>query len=223
MRMRKKRNVEERIAACGDYILTLEHDVLDSNLAEQNPCYIDFEALFGNANPVHLEIGCGKGRFACECARHNPDVNFLAVEKSRNVIVMGGEEAKRRQIPNLRFVDSGAEYLRRYIPDGSIERIYLNFSCPFPKTSYANRRLTNKRFLEIYKHILKQDGEIHQKTDNMHFFEYSIEQYSLCGFILRNVSLDLHASGMKGNIVTEYEEKFASLGNPIYRLEAHIR
>jgi tRNA (guanine-N7-)-methyltransferase len=104
----------------------------------------------------------------------------------------------------------------------SIARIFLNFSCPFPKAAYATHRLTHLRFLEIYKRIMKKDAEIHQKTDNMHFFEFSLEQLSLGGFALKNISLDLHNSGFEGNIETEYEHRFASLGQPIYRLEAFI-
>ena len=101
-------------------------------------------------------------------------------------------------------------------------RILLYFSCPFPKSGYATHRLTHNRFLEIYKRLLKKGGEIHQKTDNMHFFEFSLEQLSASGFALKNVSLDLHKSGYEGNIMTEYEEKFTSKGFPIYRLEAYI-
>ena len=104
-----------------------------------------------------------------------------------------------------------------------MEEIYLNFSCPFPKHRHIAHRLTNPLFLEIYKKILKPDGVICQKTDNMHFFEYSIEQFSLCDFRLSNISLDLHNSDFEGNIVTEYENKFASMGYPIYRLEARLK
>ena len=113
-----------------------------------------------------------------------------------------------------------AEYLEKYIMPQSIARIFLNFSCPFPKAAYATHRLTHLRFLEIYKRIMKKDAEIHQKTDNMHFFEYSIEKYSELGFKMQNVSLDLHNSGFEGNIITEYEQRFLDLGQPIYRLEA---
>ena len=102
-------------------------------------------------------------------------------------------------------------------------RIYLNFSCPFPKKSYASHRLTHERFLKIYKPLLKENAPICQKTDNMHFFEFSLEQLSNGGFALKNVSLDLHKSVFEGNIETEYEHRFVSLGQPIYRLEAYLR
>ena len=120
------------------------------------------------------------------------------------------------------FLCGTAEYLPSYIPNNSIEEIYLNFSCPFPKKSHEAHRLTNPRFLEIYKPMLKKGSAICQKTDNMHFFEYSIESFSKCGFKLSNISLDLHNSDFEGNIETEYEKKFSSQGYPIYRLEARL-
>ena len=220
--MRKKKHLEERIEKC-DNVISLISD--DSNVltAIEKKEYIDTKALFGNDNPVVLEIGCGKGRFACELAKREPDINVLALEKCENVLVMACETAMKENITNLKFLHSGAEYLEKYIRPESIERIYLNFSCPYPKNRYANHRLTNQRFLKSYEAILKKGAEIHQKTDNMHFFEYSIEQLTGYGFSLKNISLDLHNSDFEGNIETEYEHRFASQGMPIYRLEAYIK
>ena len=222
MRMRKKKHLEERIEKC-DNVISLISD--DSNVltAIEKKEYIDTKALFGNDNPVVLEIGCGKGRFACELAKREPDINVLALEKCENVLVMACETAMKENITNLKFLHSGAEYLEKYIRPESIQRIYLNFSCPYPKNRYANHRLTNQRFLKSYEAILKKGAEIHQKTDNMHFFEYSIEQLTGYGFSLKNISLDLHNSDFEGNIETEYEHRFASQGMPIYRLEAYIK
>lgn len=222
MRMRKKKHLEERIEKC-DNVISLISD--DSNVltAIEKKEYIDTKVLFGNDNPVVLEIGCGKGRFACELAKREPDINVLALEKCENVLVMACETAMKENITNLKFLHSGAEYLEKYIRPESIDRIYLNFSCPYPKNRYANHRLTNQRFLKSYKVILKKGAEIHQKTDNMHFFEYSIEQLTGYGFSLKNISLDLHNSDFEGNIETEYEHRFASQGMPIYRLEAYIK
>ena len=126
-------------------------------------------------------------------------------------------------LANVRFMNIGAEYLEKYLPDNSISRIYLNFSCPYPKKRYAHHRLTAPRFLEIYENIMVKGAEIHQKTDNMHFFEFSIEQFATYGYAIKNVSLDLHNSGFEGNIVTEYEHRFSSAGMPIYRLEAYLK
>ena len=124
------------------------------------------------------------------------------------------------RLPNLRFCLGQAEYLDHLFHDGTIDRIFLNFSCPFPKKRYAMHRLTHARFLEIYHRIMKPNADSHQKTDNMHFFEFSLEQLSNNGFPMKNISLDLHNSGFEGNIMTEYEKRFTDLGQPIYRLEA---
>ena len=135
---------------------------------------------------------------------------------------MAIDKARELKLDNIMFLCGTAEYLPSYIPNNSIEEIYLNFSCPFPKKSHEAHRLTNPRFLEIYKPMLKKGSAICQKTDNMHFFEYSIESFSKCGFKLSNISLDLHNSDFEGNIETEYEQKFSSQGYPIYRLEARL-
>ena len=222
MRMRRKKNLEERLNSVSDYLLISDFEDRNFNTAKDKKEYIDVDNWFGRKAPLYLEIGCGKGKFACEYAMQNPDINLIAVEKSGNVIVEACEKAKEMGLTNLKFIKCGAEYLEKYIKAQSIDRIFLNFSCPFPKAAYATHRLTHIRFLEIYKRILKKGAEIHQKTDNMHFFEFSIEHFTLGGFSLKNVSLDLHNSSFEGNIETEYEHRFASLGQPIYRLEAYV-
>lgn len=222
MRMRKKKNLEQRLAAVSDILFI--SDIRDRNFktAVNEKEYIDLENWFKSDKPLYLEIGCGKGKFACEYAKRNPDINLLAVEKSANVIVEACEKAKEMGLSNLKFMKSSAEYLEKYLKENSVERIFLNFSCPFPKAAYASHRLTHRNFLSIYKRLLKSGAEIHQKTDNMHFFEFSLEHLSSSGFALKNISLDLHNSDFEGNIETEYEHRFASLGQPIYRLEAYI-
>ncbi len=222
MRMRKKKYLEDRLTAVSDILFKI--DTLDRNFntAIIEKEYIDFEKWFGNNNPIYLEIGCGKGRFAVEYAKQHPEINILAVEKSANVIVGACEIAKEEGADNLRFICGSAEYLEKFIPAGSISRLFLNFSCPFPKKAYASHRLTHRKFLKIYKTLLCSGAEIHQKTDNMHFFEFSIEEFSQNGFGIHNISLDLHASDFEGNIMTEYESRFVALGQPIYRLEAKL-
>lgn len=224
MRMRRKKNLESRLEACGDMIIFFRCEDKNAKTTCEVKEYIDFSEIFGNNNPVYLEIGCGKGGFAIEFARRNPDINLLAMEKVANVVVEGAEKAIEAGVTkNLRFISGGAEYITKFVAPETISRIFLNFSCPYPKNQYANCRLTNINFLERYKQIIKHDTEIHQKTDNMHFFEYSIEQYTKAGFALKNVSLDLHNSSFEGNIITEYENRFSSMGMPIYRLEAYLR
>lgn len=223
MRMRKKKHLEDRLAGVEDYLYIIESDDRNFNTAILDKEYIDLEKWFGNNNPLYLEIGCGKGRFSVEYAKAHPEINLLAIEKSGNVIVSACEAAKKEGLSNLRFLKGGAEYLEKFIKEKSVERIFLNFSCPFPKNKYATHRLTHHRFLEIYKRLMKPGAEIHQKTDNMHLFEFSLEQLSSNGFALQNVSLDLHNSDFEGNIMTEYEERFVNLGQPIYRLEAVLK
>ena len=226
MRMRRKKNLEERLAACGEYILDLGYvhggyDEKGNALIEKN--ILDTEKIFGNDHPVQLEIGCGKGQFAAALAQSRSDVNLLAVEVNQNVIVQAAEKAKNAGLSNLRFMLIGAEKLEYFIAPGSIETIYLNHSCPFPKKRQAKHRLTHEIFLEMYKRLLKDGGVIKQKTDNMHFFEFSLCEFSKCGYLLEKVSLDLHSSDVEGNIITEYEKRFSDLGQPIYYLEARKR
>ena len=218
--MRRKKNLDEKLLALKN--LTVKHsEERDYRKAAENPEYLDFEKIFKNNNPVHLEVGCGKGQFAFEIAQQNPNINFLAVEKSSNVIVTACEKCS--QLSNVYFLKCGAEYLPKYIPENSVSRIYLNFSCPYPKKAYASHRLTAPNFLAIYEKIMEEGAQIHQKTDNRGFFEFSIENFSEYGFTLKNISLDLHNSDFEGNIVTEYEARFSSLGFPIYRLEAYLK
>lgn len=220
MRMRRKKNLDERIEACREVMLYMQCQNEHANDPLSEEFFADSRKTFGNDNPIFLEIGCGKGGFALEFARQNPDINLVAVEKTPNVLITGMEEQMKLKLPNLKFCMGQAEYLEHIFHDNTIDRIFLNFSCPFPKKSYAIHRLTHARFLEIYRKIMKENAEIHQKTDNMHFFEFSLEQLSNNGFPLKNVSLDLHNSGFQGNIMTEYEKRFTELGQPIYRLEA---
>lgn len=222
MRMHRKKNLDERIDAASDYLIIMNNSSLNYNDAPKEMHLINYSEFFKNDKPVYLEIGSGKGQFACEFARLNPDKNILCVERNRNVLILAIDKARELRLDNIRFICGTAEYLPSYLPEKSVEEIYLNFSCPFPKHRHIAHRLTNPRFLEIYKKILKPEGAICQKTDNMHFFEYSIEQLSYCGFKLSNISLDLHNSDFEGNIVTEYEKKFSSQGFPIYRLEARM-
>lgn len=220
MRMRKKKNLEARLADCKNYLLPCKNEDLNFENAKNEIKLYNIAEIFGSNKPLILEIGCGKGTFACTFAQQHPEYNIIAVEKAANVIVTACEAAEKMKLSNIRFMNCEAEYLPSYINRQSVQEIYLNFSCPFPKAKYAKHRLTHKRFLDIYKNILAADGVICQKTDNMHFFEFSIESLSENGFKISNVSLDLHNSSFEGNIITEYEKRFSDMGMPIYRLEA---
>jgi len=187
MRMRRKRNLDERLAAVKDYIIQRTIFELNMKTAIQQKDYIDYSKVFGNDGRVELEIGCGKGKFITELARRNPDVNFIAVEMLSNVVVEACEKAKKDGLKNVKFMIIRAECLESYIPSNSISRIYLNFSTPLPQKGYEKQRLTHRKFLDIYKKILTDDGEIHQKTDSKSLFEFSVAEFSQNGFALKNV------------------------------------
>lgn len=223
MRMRKKRNFDARMEACGRLLLAKgANGILNMKEAAENyRALIDFKSAFGNDNPVWLEIGCGKGGFVCAVAEKQPSVNFLALEKMSNVILTPMEEVAKRGLENIRFLNIRAECLPCYIPENSLDGIYLNFSTPLPKLGYATQRLTHRNFLNAYKKLLKKGGRILQKTDDRDFFEFSLEEYKACGFALENVTYDLHEKGNPDwNVVTEYEQKWVERGLPIHRVEA---
>ena len=225
MRMRKKRNFDARMDACGDLLLAQgTAGILNMQVAaKEYRALVDFMETFGNDNPVELEIGCGKGGFIIKLAKQTPNVNFLALEKMSNVILTPLEKVKEDGVENIRFLNIRAECLPCYIPENSLDTIYLNFSTPLPKLGYANQRLTHRNFLETYKKLLKKGGKIVQKTDDKDFFEFSLEEYKACGFQTENVTYNLHEKGNpEWNIVTEYENKWVEQGFPIHRVEAYV-
>lgn len=216
MRMRKKKHLDERLEACAGVNLGWIPD----GIHDGGCGMLDTAQVFGNELPLRLEIGCGKGKFANTIAARDTDANFIAVEQSPNVVVMAMEQTVQAGLSNLRYLMGNAEYLERVLPEHCTERIYLNFSCPYPKTRYAKHRLTSPLLLDIYRKLLIPGGIIIQKTDNEGFFDYSLEQYAENGFTVRNVTRDLHNSDITGNIITEYEQRFLSQGLPIYYAEA---
>lgn len=223
MRMRKKRNFEARMEACGDLLLAKgANGILNMKEAAENyRNLIDFSAAFENDNPVALEIGCGKGGFVIQLAKATPKVNYLALEKMSNVILTPMEAVKKEGVENVRFLNIRAECLPCYIPENSLDVIYLNFSTPLPKLGYATQRLTHRNFLELYKKFLKKGGCVLQKTDDRDFFDFSLEEFRACGFKLEEVTYNLHENGNpEWNIVTEYEQKWVERGLPIHRVKA---
>lgn len=176
--------------------------------------------LFQNSNPVYLEIGMGKGQFLVECARQNPDINYLGIEKYSSVLLRAVEKQQEEQLPNLYFIRFDAEYITGIFEKGEISRIYLNFSDPWPKDRHAKRRLTSRQFLERYDAILAKNGQVEFKTDNRALFEFSLNEVQESAWILCEHTFDLHhdTSMNAGNIMTEYEERFSSMGNPIHKM-----
>ena len=216
------KNLEVRREKISGFEIPYTLPTLDRREIGKSKELYDFKKIFGNNNPLILEIGCGKGQFACTYAKRHPGKNIIGVECSAGVLVSACEKAKSSEIPNIRFWGIKAEYLPCFIKEHSVEEIYLNFSTPFPKAKYEKHRLTHPDYLAIYKKLLTPNGFIAQKTDSQALFEYSLESFSQNGFRLSEISLDLHKSDVKENIVTEYEQKFTEMGMPIYRLVAHI-
>lgn len=210
--------MDERLLSCGDYLTVA--DLTDKNMknAAAQKDELDFFKIFGNNNPVCLEIGCGKGKFVCELAARRPDINFIAVEKISNVLIEAVERAMGEGLKNVHFINSAAEVLPRYLKEGSIDVIYLNFSNPLPKLGYAKQRLTHPRFLNEYRLFLKSGGRIIQKTDDGDFYKFSLESFKECGYEILEKCEDLHALNDPENIVTEHEKKFADMGKNIYRI-----
>ena len=222
-RMRKKRHFDERMSATQKWLLARgAGGILNMKEAAENyRALVDFKAVFGNDNPVDIEIGCGKGGFLCELARRNPDRNYIGVEMVSNVVISAMENADKQGAENVRFLNIRAECLPCYIPENSVENIYLNFSTPLPKLGYVTQRLTHRGFLETYKKLLKDNGKIIQKTDNRDFFDFSLEEYRAAGLQLTEVSYNLHENGNPDwNIVTEYEQRWVETGLPIHRVVA---
>jgi tRNA (guanine-N7-)-methyltransferase len=223
MRFRKLKNLDTRRDNCSELRIPYSIPDFDLRNIDNVRAYIDFSECFENDAPLVLEIGCGKGQFATEYAKRNPDKNVVGIECVPGVLVIACEKAKEAKVSNLRFLEMKAEYLPVFIKEKSVSEIFLNFSTPFPKARHEKHRLTSPEFLSIYKKILVPGGVIAQKTDSLDFFEYSIESFINNGFEVTSIIKDLHNSGFEGNIVTEYEQKFAQQGLPLYRLEAKLK
>lgn len=173
--------------------------------------------LFGNNNPLHIEIGMGKGRFIMDLAALHPEINYIGIEKYSSVLLRAIQKMEVNELPNIKFIRMDAEDIMEVFGEGEVDRIYLNFSDPWPKDRHAKRRLPSKEFLARYDMILKKEGRIEFKTDNRDLFDFALEQLLLAGWDADKVTFDLHndAEMNEGNIMTEYEEKFSSKGNPI--------
>lgn len=210
MRMRNKPWAEDFL---------LQHDDIVSIDLARKDHIVDW---FDQVQPIHIEVGSGMGRFITEMAKAHPEINYIGIERDKNVMIRIVEKAVEQNIRNLRLLTVDAEKLTEIFNEGEIDRIYLNFSDPWPKARHTKRRLTHENFLKVYETILDKDGEIHFKTDNQALFEYSIESMSHYGMKLKNINLNLHDNEPEDNIRTEYEDKFSNKGFRINRLEARF-
>lgn len=205
MRMRKKPNLAIRMEQCS-HLLIRDPESMRGR----------WRSLFPAARAVHLEIGCGKGRFSAETAQQNPDVLYIALERVPDAMIIAMERCQAKGLTNIFFIDGDAALLRDYFAPDEVDLLYLNFCDPWPGVKHARRRLTHPQFLILYRGILRQGGQIHFKSDNRDLFEWSLFQFPKAGFSLSEVTRDLHGRGIQG-VMTDYEEKFHLLGTPINR------
>lgn len=176
---------------------------------------------FGNDHLIEIEVGMGKGRFIMEMARLNPEVNYVGIERYASVLLRGLQKRAAEELPNLLFLCVDARCLPAIFAPGEVKRIYLNFSDPWPKDRHEKRRLTSKEFMTLYSQVLSPGGFVEFKTDNRGLFDYSLTSIPEAGWEIRHYTYDLHNSDYaEGNVLTEYEEKFSALGNPIFKLTA---
>ncbi|VHD61397.1 tRNA (guanine-N(7)-)-methyltransferase [Streptococcus pyogenes] len=211
MRVRKRKGAEEHLANNPHYVILNPEDVKGR-----------WHDVFGNDRPIHIEVGSGKGGFITGMALKNPDINYIGIDIQLSVLSYALDKVLASEVPNVKLLRVDGSSLTNYFEDGEVDMMYLNFSDPWPKTKHEKRRLTYKDFLDTYKRILPEHGEIHFKTDNQGLFEYSLASFSQYGMTLRQIWLDLHASNYEGNVMTEYEEKFSNKGQVIYRVEANF-
>lgn len=195
--------------------------IADSPLVVQEPQEKKgrWREVFTNDHPIRIEIGMGKGRFIMDLARQNPDINYLGIEKYSSVLIRGIQKLDAEPLPNLYFIRMEAEEITSVFGPGEVDRIYLNFSDPWPKDRHAKRRLPSREFLRRYDEILRTDGVIEFKTDNRDLFQFALNELAPAGWKIQQVTEDLHhdAQMMQGNVMTEYEERFSAKGNPIYK------
>lgn len=212
MRVRKRKGAEEHLANHPQYVI-LEPEAAKGKWHE----------LFGNDNPIHIEVGSGKGAFITGMAQQNPDINYIGIDIQLSVLSYALDKVLASGAENVKLLRVDGSALTKYFEDSEVDMMYLNFSDPWPKSRHEKRRLTYKTFLDTYKQILPENGEIHFKTDNRGLFEYSLASFSQYGMVINKVWLDLHASDYEGNVMTEYERKFSEKGQVIYRVEAQFK
>ncbi len=186
---------------------------------EERECRGKWSELFENTHPIHIEIGMGKGKFIHTMARLHPEINYVGIEKYSSVLLRAIQKMEEEELPNLRFIRMEAEEITEVFAPGEVGRIYLNFSDPWPKDRHARRRLPSRQFLARYDEILEAQGWLEFKTDNRNLFEFAVEELAPAGWRAHVITRDLHKDKalMEGNVMTEYEEKFSAMGNPIYK------
>lgn len=209
MRRRKKKGADEKLLSYINYIIKDDATNLKGK----------WNDMFQNNNPIHLELGTGRGKFVTTLAKLNPDINYIGIEMKEEVLLKAVEKAYENELNNIKFIWGDVNLILEYFDEKEISSIYINFCDPWPKKRWDKRRLTHRGFLDKYKMILDENGKINFKTDNEKLFEFSLNEFAESNLSLRNITLDLANSEFEENITTEYEEKFMLQGMKIYRCE----
>ncbi|MCI8598659.1 MAG: tRNA (guanosine(46)-N7)-methyltransferase TrmB [Lachnospiraceae bacterium] len=211
MRLKKIKGADEAVEA-SKYVVH-----------EEDKQFGKWHELFGNQNPIHIEIGMGKGRFLMDLAKQNPQVNYIGIERYSSVLYRALQKMEEEPLTNLFFICMDASTIHQVFAPREVARIYLNFSDPWPKDRHAKRRLTSVEYLKRYHIILTPEGLVEFKTDNEALFDFTLESVAAAGWKLSGCTRDLHHDLQmnQGNVMTEYEERFSTKGNPIYKLIAY--
>ena len=210
MRRRKKKGSDEKLISYTNYVIKENIEDLKGK----------WSLKFKNENPIHVEFGTGRGKFITTLAKQNPNINYIAMEIKEEVLLKAVEKADEAKLDNILFVWGNVNNILDFFDKGEISRVYVNFCDPWPKKRWSKRRLTHSNFLNKYKEILTEDGEVHFKTDNQDLFEFSLNEIASNNWLLKNISLDLAKNTDINNVTTEYEDKFMSQGMKIFRCEA---
>jgi tRNA (guanine-N7-)-methyltransferase len=213
VRRRKKKGSDEKLLSYQNYVIKEDIDKLKGVWSNK----------FNNNNPIHVEFGTGRGKFITTLAKQNPNINYIAMEIKEEVLLKAVEKADEANLKNILFIWGNVNSILDYFDKGEVSRVYVNFCDPWPKTRWSKRRLTHSNYLNKYKEILNDEGEVHFKTDNQDLFEFSLNEIASNDWLLKNISLDLAKNENIENVTTEYEDKFMSQGMKIYRCEAKKR
>ena len=214
MRRRKKKGSDEKLLSYQNYVIKEDIDKLKGIWSNK---------FNNNNNPIHVEFGTGRGKFITTLAKQNPNINYIAMEIKEEVLLKAVEKADEANLKNILFIWGNVNSILDYFDKGEVSRVYVNFCDPWPKTRWSKRRLTHSNYLNKYKEILNDEGEVHFKTDNQDLFEFSLNEIASNDWLLKNISLDLAKNENIENVTTEYEDKFMSQGMKIYRCEAKKR
>lgn len=212
MRLRRKPWVDEAIHEFDDFVISKDIEIGEEKQGK-------WAEVFGRIAPLHVELGTGKGDFISQLAQKNPDINYIGIEMQQDVLYSAAKKIAALELKNVRLLVFDINNIEKIFAPHEVDRFYINFCDPWPKKRHAKRRLTHVGFLEKYRGLLKQGGELHFKTDNRPLFDFSLEQFAEAGLTTRDVSFDLHAENRLDNIMTEYERKFSGFGEKINRCE----